>query len=138
MPAKDIYNQVVKNALEKEGWTITDDPLYIRFLDAEMSIDLGAERLIAAEKQGKKIAVEIKSFLGSSLLYEFHEALGQYLDYEVALEHKQPDRTLYLAVPLDAYEAFFQSQFGQFAIERFKLKLIVYRIKSEEIVTWLH
>jgi hypothetical protein len=27
MPAKDIYHETVKNALIKDGWTITDDPL---------------------------------------------------------------------------------------------------------------
>ena len=27
MAAKDIYHEHVKNALEKDGWTITDDPL---------------------------------------------------------------------------------------------------------------
>lgn len=27
MPAKDIYHDMVVNALKKEGWVITDDPL---------------------------------------------------------------------------------------------------------------
>ncbi len=29
MPAKDIYHNQVKNALIKDGWTITDDPLIL-------------------------------------------------------------------------------------------------------------
>jgi hypothetical protein len=29
MPAKDIYHDAVKNALIKDGWTITADPYYI-------------------------------------------------------------------------------------------------------------
>jgi hypothetical protein len=102
-----------------------------------MWVDLGAERLLGAEKGGQQIAVEIKSFLGSSPLNEFHEALGQFMDYQAALEVQQPQRTLYLAVPLDAYDSFFTSQFGQFAIHRFKLKLIVYSARREEVVTWL-
>ncbi len=137
MPAKDTYHQVVKNALIKDGWVITHDPLFIRFLGTEMWIDLGAERLLAAEKDGQKIAVEIKSFLGSSPLHDFHQALGQFLDYQAALEIQQPQRILYLAVPADAYNNFFTSQFGQFAIRRFELKLIVYSTHQEEIVKWL-
>jgi hypothetical protein len=30
MPAKDIYHEEVKNALIKDGWTITDDPYIIK------------------------------------------------------------------------------------------------------------
>ena len=30
--SKDLYHQAVINALDKEEWHITDDPLYIRFL----------------------------------------------------------------------------------------------------------
>jgi hypothetical protein len=30
MPAKDIYHDTVKNALIKEGWTITPDQLFIQ------------------------------------------------------------------------------------------------------------
>jgi Holliday junction resolvase-like predicted endonuclease len=63
MPAKNIYHNTVKNALIKEGWTITDDPLFIQFGEVDMYIDIGAERIIAAEKENQKIAIEIKSFL---------------------------------------------------------------------------
>ncbi len=28
--AKDIYHNVVKTALEKDGWTITNDPLTLK------------------------------------------------------------------------------------------------------------
>jgi len=63
MSAKDVFHNAVKNALQKEGWLITDDPLFIRFGGINIYIDLGAEKVIAAEKDGQKIAVEIKSFL---------------------------------------------------------------------------
>jgi hypothetical protein len=72
-----------------------------------MYIDLGAERLLAAERNGEKIAVEIKSFVGSSATTEFSTALGQFLKYQLALEEEQPDRLLYLAIPLDADSSFF-------------------------------
>jgi hypothetical protein len=85
MPARDIFHDAVKNALVKEGWIITADPLFIQFGGVDMYVDLGAEKVIAAEKAGRKIAVEVKSFASASLLSEFHTALGQFLNYRWAL-----------------------------------------------------
>ena len=65
-PAKDTYRHAVKNALLKDGWTITADPYFIQYEDAELYADLAAEKPIAAERQGQKIVVEIKSFSGRS------------------------------------------------------------------------
>ena len=93
--------------------------------------------MIAAEKGGEKIAVEIKTFLRSSLLSEFHKAVGQYLDYEIALKYKEPERVLYLAIPIEAYEAFFLTQFGKFATEHHQLNLVIYEPESEVILEWL-
>jgi surface antigen len=81
MPAKDIYHNAVKNALLKDGWKITADPYLIKYEDAELYADLAAEKPIAAEKKGQKIVVKIKSFVGRSLMYDFHSALGQYMVY---------------------------------------------------------
>jgi hypothetical protein len=61
MPAKDVFHEAVKKALLNEGWTITADPLYIQFGGVDLYVDLAAEKVIAAEKDGRKIAVEIKS-----------------------------------------------------------------------------
>ena len=137
MMARDAYHSAVRKALEKENWEITADPLHLEFLDADLWIDLGAEKLIAADRAGQKIAVEIKSFLSASALSEFHKALGQYMNYLEALAHLEPDRILYLAVPLDVYETFFLTRFGQHAIQRFQLRLIVYVVESEVITQWL-
>jgi hypothetical protein len=46
MSAKDVFHNAVKNALQKEGWIITDDPLFIRFGGINIYIDLGAEKVI--------------------------------------------------------------------------------------------
>lgn len=135
MPAKDTFHQAVRHALEKEGWTITHDPLHLRTGGVEFHIDLGAE-LLAAEKQGRKIAVEIKSFLGASAIAEFHASLGQYLDYQLALEDQEPERTLYLAVPFSQYSTFFALQFIRKAVHRYQLKLLAYNETQEVIVTW--
>ena len=111
MSAKDIFHDAVRKGLEKESWVITDDPLRIRSGRVDMQIDLGAERIIAAEKGEEKIAVEIKSFVSSSNISEFHTALGQFPNYRLALKKQQPDRFLYLAVPQGVYETFFNLPF---------------------------
>ncbi|MCI0692578.1 XisH family protein [candidate division KSB1 bacterium] len=137
MPAKDLFHDTVRNALQKDGWTITHDPLFLRVGGVDVSIDLGAEKLIAAERDGEKIAVEVKSFTGPSAISEFHIALGQFLNYRHALKKKEPERILYLATPLEIYETFFTLQFVREIIEQYQLKLIVYDTSSEVIIQWL-
>jgi len=134
--AKDIFHDVVKRALEKEGWLITDDPLSITAGGADMQIDLGAEPVIAAAKGAEEIAVEIKSFVGGSHISEFHTAVGQFLNYRIALEETHPERTLYLAIPLSVYRRFFNLYFVQTVIQRFKILLIIYDPAEEVIVQW--
>jgi hypothetical protein len=103
----------------------------------DLFVDLGAEKMIAAQKDNRRIAVEIKSFLGASLISEFHTALGQLMSYRLALKQKDPQRALYLAVPLDVYNTFFKLEFSQVAIEDYQLKLIVYDQDEEVIIRWL-
>ena len=73
-----------------------------------MKIDLGAEKLLSALKGNRRIAVEVKSFVGLSTISEFHTAVGQFLNYRIALEKLEPERVLYLAVPADVYRNFLQ------------------------------
>jgi hypothetical protein len=136
--AKDKFHNAVKNALIKEGWTITDDPLLLQFGGVDLYVDLGAEKMIAAQKDNQKIAVEIKSFLSDSTIYDFHQAVGQILNYRLILRRKEPERILYLAVPLDIYESFFKLEFTQTAIADHQLKIIVYEIDQEMINQWIN
>ena len=76
MPARDAFHPVVKKALQKDGWVITHDPYSLQAGTLEFYIDLGAEKVIAAEKQGQKIAVEIKSFLSPSKITDFYSRFG--------------------------------------------------------------
>ncbi|MEH2358165.1 XisH family protein [Nostoc sp.] len=135
---KDVFHQQVKKALIKDGWIITHDPFTIRISEAiKLQIDLAAENAIAAERNTEKIAVEIKSFIADSDISEFHTALGQYLNYCQALEEQEADRILYLAVPSETYQNFFQLPFVQRALQRYQVKLIVYDPKQEEIRQWI-
>jgi hypothetical protein len=138
MAAKDVFHQVVKSALIKDGWTITDDPLSLQLDSDQVFIDLGAERLIAAQRNNEKITVEIKSFLAPSSLSEFHTALAQFLNYRIFLREKQPERILYLAVNLETYNDFFSRQLPRLSIQGYQLKLIIFDPVQKAIVTWVN
>jgi XisH protein len=134
MPAKDIYHDAVREALEKEGWLITHDPYFIRLGKRRGFIDLGAE-IIGAEKGLEKIAVEVKSFLGASDVDEFEDALGQFLVYKMALEYKEPNRILYLAMPSDFHKTLFDDSFFVEILRRYQVNVIVY--KKSTIELWI-
>lgn len=136
MSAKDVFHEAVKQALQKERWVITADPLRFKFGNVNFQVDLGAERLVAAERAGEKISVEIKSFLNPSAITDFYSALGQFLSYRLALESVEPERELYLAVPIDIYQTFFQYEFTQAAVERYQIPIIVYDPVNEVIAQW--
>lgn len=76
---KDRFHDVVRTALEKEGWKITADPYEVNVDDVDFELELVAEQLLAAELEDRKIAVEVKSFLTPSDVSEFHTALGHEL-----------------------------------------------------------
>ena len=136
MAAKDLFHEAVKKALLKDNWIITADPLKIKIEGVKLEIDLAAEKVIAAQKEEQKIAVEIKSFLNTSAITDFHAALGQFLNYRLALQMSESDRTLYLAVPLDTFESFFQEKFTQEAVKFYQVKLIVYDPIQEVVIQW--
>jgi XisH protein len=134
--AKDLFHDVVKIALIKDGWQITDDPFFVKVGGVEFFIDLGAEKLFAAERNGEKIAVEVKSFINTSSISDFHVAIGQFINYRVALKVADPERKLFLAVPNTAYKTFFQKEFPRMVIQECQIELFVYDIKNEVIVSW--
>ena len=137
MPAKDLYHDRVKNALIKDGWTITDDPYFIKYEDAELFADLAAEKPLAAERQGQKIVVEIKSFVGKSLMYDFHSALGQYIVYRKLIQLTEPEYKLYLAVDDIVYGEFFQRKSVQAVSNENNVLLIVVDMEKEVIKQWI-
>jgi hypothetical protein len=136
MSARDLLHDEVRHSLEKDGWTITHDPLSIPFAGSRLEIDLGAEQLIAAEKGEQRIAVEVKSFMGASLVSEFHTALGQYLIYDEALRRNEPERVLYLAIPEVTYRTFFAEDIVGTLIQRHEVKLLVFDPDAEVIALW--
>ena len=139
MPARDLYHDAVVQALIVDGWTITDDPLYLSYGGRDLYVDLGAERdAIAAQKDSQKIAVEIKSFLSLSPIRDLHEAVGKYDVYRTLLLELEPERLLYLAIPKRAYEGLFSERFGQLILNRIQIQLIVFDEQQARIVQWIN
>jgi hypothetical protein len=136
MPARDIYHDTVKFALIKDGWTITDDPLSLKIGARNVSIDLGAEKLIAAERGTERIAVEVKSFIGPSPIGDLEKAWGQYFLYARTLQKRDPDRRLYLAVNRNVFETLFNEEAGELLLEEPGFNLLVFDNKTEEILQW--
>lgn len=134
--AKDKYHHLVKNALIAQGWEVTHDPLRLPKPARPLEIDLGAEKLIGATNGKEKIAVEIKSFLGKSEIYDFYHALGQFDYYQVALETLEPERKLFLAVPDMIYQGLFQENITQRLLEKNQVNVIVYNIENQIITKW--
>jgi len=135
MSRRDTYHYIVKDALIREGWTITHDP-YTFDTEPQLMTDLGAERTIAAERGEEKIAIEIKSFLSVSQVVDLEKALGQYVLYKQLLRHQEPERELYLAVPTHALEGIFRQPVGRVVVEELDVKLIIFSISGTGELLW--
>ncbi|OLP16040.1 fatty-acid synthase [Leptolyngbya sp. 'hensonii'] len=136
MPSLDIYHDTVRQALTKDGWVITHDPLHLRWGRKDMYVDLGAKRLLMATRAEEKIAVEVKSFVSASEMEAFRDAIGQYAIYRAVMRRTYPDYILYLAVTDVVFNSLFEEPIGQLMIEDENLKLIVFDAKQEVILQW--
>ncbi|NEQ43606.1 MAG: fatty-acid synthase [Leptolyngbya sp. SIOISBB] len=132
------YPQCGRNALIKDSWLITDEPYVIQYRRTVLYADLGAERPIAIERNGQKLVVEVKSFVGASKMQDLKEALGQYDIYRYLLEEIAPNRKLYIAISNVAYSAFFIQDVTQLILNKHQLPVIVVDIEAEEILQWIN
>ena len=137
MPAKDIFHDPFKTALLKDGWKVTHYPYSLKVGKKDLFIDLGAEKLLAAEKDTKKIAVEIKSFVSPSEIKDLEIALGQYVLYQNVLMRTEPERVLYLAIRESTFIKLFEQEIGQILLENKVIKVLTFSPETEEIKRWI-
>jgi XisH protein len=146
MPAKDQIHDIVKEALLKDGWQITNDPYVISYGERFLFVDLAAisspipkptNRLIAAVRNRQRIAIEIKDFRGQSTITDLERTLGQYLLYRLILSKIEPEIELYLAISNATYRDIFSEPIGQLVITEIPLKLIIIDVQTAEIQAWL-
>ena len=137
MSRRDDLHFPLRRTLEKDGWIITSDPLILVLGETLLKADLGAEKLFSAEKEGRKIAIEIKDFDASSVISELEKTMGQLQLYQWALEEQEPERQLFLAISQAVYISQFQRPIFQIAIQRNKINLLIYAPDQEVIVKWI-
>ena len=133
--AKDKLHNVVEVALAKDGWSGIKS-LALDYGGTELNVDIVADKLISAEKGRLKIAVEVKSFINASVTYDFHQAVGQYLHYRMALRRLQISRVPYLALPDAIYNEYLVQPFFQDSIALHQVKLFTVDSVQQEIVRW--
>ena len=136
MAARDKIHEAVKNALIKDGWKITADPLTLKSGRENIHIDLAAEKLLKAERDGEKIAVEIKSFIRRSPMNDLEGALGQYNLYASILRRLEPTRRLFLAVSDTVYAALLRMESFTLVVEDYHISILVVKLETEEIIKW--
>ncbi len=127
----------VKAALIADGGIITHDPLKLPVGSKNLFVDLGAERLLAADKEGRKIAVELKSFPGESELEDLEMALRRYVLYRGILQETEPERAIYLDVSGMVYDELSTEPIGQAASRAAQLRLIVFDPHKGVIIRWI-
>ena len=151
MPQKDASHDIVKKALAKSGWAITDDPYVISYGERFLFVDLGAKetdassakhqtassRFIGASRKGERIAVEIKEFRSKSVMLDLEQAVGQYTLYRLLLGKVDPGRRIYLAITDAVYDEIFSEPVGELVIQELPMRRIVIDSAKEEIKKWI-
>jgi hypothetical protein len=132
LPAKDRYHDRLKRALIKDQWLITDEQVKLKIGDRRLWIDLEAEH--STEKT--LILVEVKEMISASQVDDLANSVGQYLMYRVALENKNIQISLYMAVSTTTFRGILSEEIGQLMIERFQISLIIFDPDSEVITEW--
>jgi hypothetical protein len=137
MPTQDMYYDAVKNALRKDGWrvTYTDFPLKSRASShAEGRWD---GPLLAAEKDERRVAVAVNSFIGRSNLTDIQQTLQPLAISRLLIHAIEPDRVLYLAIRQATYSACFPGDEGEQWLVSEPLQLLVFYPRTETILQWV-
>jgi hypothetical protein len=137
VPVRDSIHEIVKTAVIKDGWEITDDPYTISYGERFLFVDLGASGFIGIRQADRRIAIEIKQFRGQSQIADLEQAIGQYVLYRLLLARVDPGRDLYLAIPEVTYNDIFIEPIGKLAIAEIPLKLAIINLERQEIVQWI-
>lgn len=143
MPQRDSIHYNVREALLKDGWQITNDPYVISYGERFLFIDLGAtgnetmSQFIGAQRQDRRIAVEIKDFRGRSAIESLEQAIGQYMLYQLLLAQVDPAREIYLAISDVVYDEIFSEPIGKLVIDELPMRLVVIDLQQTEVKQWI-
>ncbi len=126
--ADDKVLPQVREALEKDGWTLKPKAFSLRDSGYQFWID------VDGEKDGQRIVVEVKSWI-TTFTQDWYQAFGQYMTYAEALKRKNKDIDLYLAVPEDIYNQHFKTSLIQNMVYQHKIKLLIFN-NSNSVAAW--
>lgn len=116
--ADDLVLPNLRESLMKDGWTLRPKGPTIRTRSKYYLTD------VAAEKEGQKIIVEVKSWRSASFNPGWFRAFGQDLTYQEAIIAEQLNYKLYLAVPENIYNQHFGNPFIQSLVAKYLINLL--------------
>src|SRR5262249_48323070 len=129
MPTQDACRPKVVSALQKDGWVITGQQIYIPRPDLYVFID------IEAAKSEKQAYIEVKCFPDANTTTEFYTAIGQYLVYRQVIMTERPHHILYLAIPDHIYNDFGETYLE--TIQNNRVKIIIVNTEMEVVAQWI-
>jgi XisH protein len=130
MPVQDSCQPQVIAALQKDGWTITDQQIAFKRPDLYVFIDL------EAKKEDEGAYIEVKCFPGANDTNEFYAAIGQYFVYREVLAIEAPNATLYLAIPSSIWGDQFGDTYRTTVLNN-HVKIIVVDLEAELVAQWI-
>jgi hypothetical protein len=138
VPRKDAYHEVVKTALVKDGWQITEDPFLIGFRGTMLFADMGAEKAVDSQRRRSKISIEVKVLSEPARFAKFECAVGQYVVYRRLMMSLQLQRDLYLAISHKVFTNFFQKKPAVMeVVTGERIHLLVFDPRKKEVVQWI-
>lgn len=128
--ADDLVLPNLQESLIKDGWTLRAKAPTIRTKGKYYLTD------VAAEKEGQKIIVEVKSWLSTSFNPDWFGAFGQYLTYQEVILAERLNYKLYLAVPENIYNQHFINPFIQSMVTKYSMNLLIFDLNTNTVAAW--
>jgi hypothetical protein len=57
--------------------------------------------------------------------------------YKPFIRDQDAERELYLAIPKESFDNLFEEPLGQKVLKEYQLKILVFKVDSEEITQWI-
>ena len=137
MPTPDLYHDVVRNALRKDGWRITHTALQLKARAEASAEELWEGPWLIADKDERKVAVAVSSLVGHSNLADVLQTWRRLALSRSQLHTMDADRVVYLAVRQATYSACFGGTEGDLLLAKEHMQLLIFDPRAEVIVQWV-
>ena len=137
MPTPDLYHDVVRDALRKDGWRITHTALQLKARAGSGAEEFWEGPWLIADKDERKVAVTVSSFVGRSNLADITQLWRQLGLSRRRLHAMDADRVMYLAVRQATYSACCTEAEGELVLAKEHMQLLVFDPRAEAVVQWV-